>query len=99
MAAAKPTTSSEATAGGSEAAPQTVDASSPVATEAVAEPKLTDQAPQGKLKISVTNGIDARFRAGRKFTRTPTELDASEFTQQQLADLRADKYLKVEEVA
>lgn len=64
----------------------------------MATAKPTDQAPAAWLKITVANGIDGRFRAGHKFTRTPTLVNAAEFTVAQMEALRADKYLTVEDV-
>ncbi|OQX16149.1 MAG: hypothetical protein BWK73_04610 [Thiothrix lacustris] len=54
--------------------------------------------PTGKFTVRAVDGFGDRFKAGRKFTDVPVELEVAEFTERQWADLMADKKLIISAV-
>jgi hypothetical protein len=54
--------------------------------------------PDFPPRLRITSTIDFRHRGGRTWMRTPIEVEADEFTDQQIGELKADPELTVEEV-
>ena len=64
-----------------------------MSTDAKTEDKPVAKAAEKTKVRVVTRGVASRYRAGMAFSSTPVEVEVNA---QQLAALRADKYLVVE---
>jgi len=54
--------------------------------------------PDFPPSLRVTSTVDFRHRGGRTWMRTPIEVEADEFTDQQIGELMADPELTVERI-